>query len=189
MPVHAARERLSYGRDAELLDEFLAAPVRTVPMILVRHASAGRKVAEPAADLGRPLDAAGAADAALLGALLSCFGSCAVVSSAAERCLATVRPYAAAIGAQLQVEEAFTIRAGERPPDEAAQQRAAALTAAGQPVVICAHRENLPVLLDAVCGVLGALPPDGKPLPKAGFWVLHRAGRSLVSAEQHYPRG
>jgi hypothetical protein len=41
------------------------------------------------------------------------------------------------------------------------------------------------VLLAAACQALGAAVPDGKPLPKAGFWVLQCADSSLVSAEQH----
>ena len=35
------RERLSYQRDLTLLEEFESGPVRTVPFILLRHASAG----------------------------------------------------------------------------------------------------------------------------------------------------
>ncbi len=39
----AARQRLSYLHDAAVLDEFAAGPPDTVPLILVRHASAGSK--------------------------------------------------------------------------------------------------------------------------------------------------
>jgi 8-oxo-(d)GTP phosphatase len=187
LAVHAVRQRLSHDREIRLLDEFLAAPVRTVPLILVRHASAGQKLPDPAADRDRPLDAAGAAAARELARLLACFGRCNVFSSATERCLATVRPYAAAVGTQVRAEEAFTIVAGHRPSDEAAARRAAAIAAAGQPAVICAHREDLPVLLATVCGSLGAPPPEGAQLPKGSFWVLHRADGSLISAEQHVP--
>jgi len=58
---------------------------------------------------------------------------------------------------------------------------------AGQPAVICAHRENLPPLLTAACAALGAPAPAGLPVGKAGFWVLHTAGGRLVAAEQHDP--
>ena len=42
-----------------------------------------------------------------------------------------------------------------------------------------------PPLLAAACAALGAAPPDGPTLRKAGFWVLHSAGGALVAAEQH----
>jgi 8-oxo-(d)GTP phosphatase len=53
------------------------------------------------------------------------------------------------------------------------------------PAVICAHGENLPVLITDACAALGAAPPEGLPLPKAGFWVLHLAGGALAAAERH----
>jgi hypothetical protein len=61
------------------------------------------------------------------------------------------------------------------------------LVAAGQPVVICLHRENLPLALAAASAVLGA-PPPAEPdleLPKGGFWVLHVAAGRLVARERY----
>ena len=43
------RERLTYERDLTLLEEFESGPVRTVPLILLRHASAGVREATGAA--------------------------------------------------------------------------------------------------------------------------------------------
>jgi 8-oxo-dGTP diphosphatase len=63
----------------------------------------------------------------------------------------------------------------------------AAIVAAGRPAVICAHRENLPLLLAAACAALGAAPPEGDALEFAGFWVLHAADGALVAAERHHP--
>lgn len=195
LPVSAAGERLSYERDVALLEEFRTRPVLTVPLILLRHASAGRKGATPADDLARPLDEQGVRDAKLLAELLACYGPSRVVSSAAERCLATVRPYAAAAGAMIEVEPAITQDRGEVPgavrgpeprragPDAAS--RAAALAAAGVPTVICGHRENLPAMLEAACSTLRSATPEPAPLPKGAFWVLQSAGGVLVSAERH----
>jgi 8-oxo-dGTP pyrophosphatase MutT (NUDIX family)/phosphohistidine phosphatase SixA len=180
LPAAAARGRLTYARDAELLDDFLARPARSVPFILLRHATAGRKSAAGSDDLTRPLDPRGSADAKLLASLLCCYGSCRVISSAAERCLATVRPYAAAVGAPVQIEPAFTV-----PDGDLAASRAAELAGSGIPTLVCAHRENMPGLLDAACGALGASPPQGPPLAKGAFWVLQSAGGVLLSAEQH----
>jgi 8-oxo-(d)GTP phosphatase len=136
LPAAAARDRLTYPRDAELLDEVRSAPVSTVPFIVLRHASAGRKAAGAGAgDLARPLDGRGVAEAKLLAGLLACYGPCRVVSSAAERCLATVRPYAAAAGVAIEIEPDFTVRPeGKAARAETAKAiRAAAKAAAGKP--------------------------------------------------------
>jgi len=220
LPADDARERLSYPRDVALLEEFRSGPVRTVPLILLRHAEAGRKREQAgdgtaAADLARPLDARGSADAESLARPLASYGKCRVISSAAERCVATVRPYAAATGVSVETEPAFTIgsdptsdaellaagtvrpglasgRARQRPghgsPAGPGASRAAALAAAGEPALICAHRENLPELIGAAFGALGASPPDARPLSKSEFWVLQSADGVLASAERHDTR-
>jgi 8-oxo-dGTP pyrophosphatase MutT (NUDIX family)/phosphohistidine phosphatase SixA len=184
LPVPAARSKLSYPHDAEMLDEFTAAPADTVPFVLLRHASAGGKDAWKGDDLDRPLDADGAAESDLLARLLACYGTCRVITSAAERCVATVRPYAALTGAKLEVEPALAVGVFEDDP-EAGPTLAAAAVAAAQPTVICAHRENIPPLLAAASAALGAEPPDGPPLRKAGFWVLHSADGAVIATEQH----
>ncbi len=191
----AGEGALTYARDAETVTAALAWPPRTAPLILLRHASAGRKSRWPDADRSRPLDADGERDAVSLAALLRCFGVSRVISAPAERCLATVRPYAAATGAAVEVEEAFDVAeadpSGWRPanPAAAGEKAAARLAAAGEPVIICAHRENLPLLLAAACAELGAPPPTGAPLRKGEFLVLHRAAGRLIAAERYHPDG
>ncbi len=190
VPPGEARLRLSYQRDRVLLEEFLSGPARTAPLILLRHAQAGRRPRGRDAagrDLGRPLDSRGAAQAKLLAAILACYGPCRVISSGAERCLATVRPYAAVTGAAVEPEAAFTVRPDGGGDLAAAASRAAALAAAGGPVLICAHRENLPAIAEAACRALGARPPGGRPLGKGAFWVLHSAGGALAACERHDP--
>jgi 8-oxo-(d)GTP phosphatase len=181
----AAAERLTYERDVMILDEFTAAPAATVPWILLRHASAGSRSSWRGADLARPLDAHGAATADGLAWLLRCFGADRVISSAAERCVATVRPFAAMTGRNIEIEPLFTV--GARRGPDAAVLRAASLVTQERAAVICAHRENLPLLLAAACARLGSSPPTGPPLRKGGFYVLHVAGGRLVRAEQHEP--
>jgi 8-oxo-(d)GTP phosphatase len=209
LPVAAARERLTYERDIALLDELIARPVQTVPTIVLRHAEAGHKRTsggddQAREDLARPLDARGVAEAEVLAAVLASFGRCRVMSSAAERCLATVRPYAQAVGAQVQAEPAFTIVPGAMSPPEvlaivgrdgvrtrdglagvAGVSLARELAGSGVPTLICAHRENLPAIIVAAFTALGASPPADEPLGKSEFWVLHSAEASLVGAERH----
>ena len=197
-----AAARLSYDHDAALLAQFIAAPRPTVPIIFVRHASAGSKSDWHKDDSLRPLDSRGTRQARALSAVLRCFGVARVLSSPAERCLATVRPYAAGTGGEVAAIPEFglppappkkgtsTRAGGDQARAQAQAQAAAAIAAAAAgsgPVVICAHRENLPALVGAVCDHLGAAPPGGPPLRKGGFLVLHRAGGRLAGAERHHP--
>jgi 8-oxo-dGTP pyrophosphatase MutT (NUDIX family)/phosphohistidine phosphatase SixA len=185
LPTRAAAARLTYERDVMILAEFSTGPATTVPYILLRHASAGSRSGWPGADLARPLDPHGAATADGLALLLRCFDAGRVISSAAERCVATVRPFAAMTGHTIDIEPLFTV--GSRSGPDAAALQAAALVTQQRPAVICAHRENLPLLAAAACARLGASPPVGPALRMGGFSVLHVAGGRLAGAERHDP--
>ena len=185
LSVPEAADRLTYERDVVVLGEFAAGPTDTVPLVLLRHASAGSRASWSGADLARPLDAHGAADADALAWMLRCFGADRLISSAAERCVATVRPFAALTGAKIEIEPLFTVGAMAGP--DAVALRAAGLAADERAAVVCVHRENLPMLLAAACARLGSSPPAGGPLPKGGFWILHVAGATLAATERHTP--
>ncbi len=188
LELPAARDRLSYPHDARILDEFAAGPPDTIPLILLRHAAAGSKEdwhqAGLSDDLKRPLDEEGVQQAVALAPLLGCYPGDRVLSSVAERCVATVRPYAAQAGLQVQADEAFTV--GLAAP-ERTRRRVDEVVGTERPAVICAHRENLPVLLEEACAVLGTKPPDSDQLPRAGFWVLQIGWSALASVERHHP--
>ena len=191
--VRGASGTLSYPHDVKLLTDFSAGPRQTAPMILVRHGSAGHKSQWQEDDDLRPLDSRGKQQADILARLLGCFGAARVLSSPAERCMASVRSFASRVGLHVEAEPAFALPApnGKKAARQAAEKLAQAARAASaaaadaRPVVICAHRENLPHLLNAACDQLGAKPPSGQPLRKAEFWVLHRAAGQLAGAERH----
>jgi 8-oxo-dGTP pyrophosphatase MutT (NUDIX family) len=195
LPLAQARQRLTYPRDEAVIAGLR--PRATVPLILLRHASAGQKAAWPADDLIRPLDAKGARDARVLAGLLPCFApSARVLSSPALRCTESVRPYAEAFGATVDAEAALAL--SRRSGDSSSRtNRGDALThlvrdlvAVGGPAVLCLHRENLPKALAAACAALGApepLKPPDPPLPKGGFWVVHMAGGGLAGLERYVP--
>jgi 8-oxo-dGTP pyrophosphatase MutT (NUDIX family) len=185
-----AVSRLSYERDGETLTKFRTGPWQTAPLILVRHGSAGRKSDWRKDDASRPLDSRGKKDAKQLAALLRCFGTGRVLSAPATRCVATVRPYAAATGAPVEVEPAFGLadKARDVPAAQEQAAKAAAHAAADpRPAIICAHRENLPAIIGAACAELGAPLPEGDPLRKGEFLVLHRAEGGLAAIERHHP--
>ncbi len=185
--VAAAKGRLSYPHDVGVLDEFAAGPPDTKPLILVRHASAGSKDRWRADghddDLKRPLDAVGRQQKEELASLLRCYGTARVLSSAAERCAETVQPFADLARQRVQTDPAFTV--GLAGPGDA-RRRVDEVLGAGLPAVISGHRENLSVMLEEACAVLGAKAPESEPLPLGGFWVLHVGWNALVSLEEHH---
>jgi 8-oxo-dGTP pyrophosphatase MutT (NUDIX family)/phosphohistidine phosphatase SixA len=185
LPLPEAEERLSYEHDAELLREFAPGPNRTTPYIVLRHTSAGDKHDWPDDDLLRPLDARGRAEAGDLAETLAGFGAARVFSSATARCMETVLPYAARMGADVRTDWAFSMGTTMAASKEACG-RFAQLLADGVPTLVCTHGELVSDMIDRACEVLGADPPEDARLPKGGFWVLHTAGGTLVSAERHH---
>jgi 8-oxo-(d)GTP phosphatase len=196
LPLPAARERLSYPRDVAVLDSFTAGPADSAPVILLRHASAVGKQewweAGHPDDRGRPLSGPGREQSLALAGLLGAFAPAQVISSATRRCLDTVAPYAGRAGVPVEAEPAFTVTSTAAAHGEAgwaatqdAQRRITAAARSRRPVIICAHRQNLPWLLAQACAAAGVPVPDGPPLHRGGFWVLQMAGGRLASAEQH----
>ncbi len=195
-PLAGAASLLSYPHDATVLAALRPRP--TVPLILLRHASAGQRARHHGDDALRPLDARGAADARLLAGLLACFApSARVLSSPALRCIETVRPFAATFGGSVGAEAALAV---PRRSADAHHGRTGAgdtlaalirdLVTAGRPAVACLHRENLPQALAAACAALGApsaVPGDPVP-PKGAFWVVHAASGELAALERYEPR-
>jgi 8-oxo-(d)GTP phosphatase len=186
LPLPQAREQLADTHDDPVISALR--PCQTVPLILVRHASAGRKAGWPGDDQSRPLDARGAADAQALAGLLACFAPTArVISSPALRCSDTVRPFAAGFGGTVEAEACLAPY--RRSPGyssrtdlaDALRRLLSAIVAARQPAVLCLHRENLPDVLAAACSALGATAavPTDPALPKGGFWVAHMTAGGL----------
>jgi 8-oxo-(d)GTP phosphatase len=200
LPLGQAREQLAGTHDDPVISAFR--PLETVPLILVRHASAGHKADWPGDDRLRPLDAAGMADARVLASLMACFAPVArVLSSPALRCIDTVRPYADGFGGRVETESRlapyglsadFSSRTGLA---DSLRQLLSGLVAERRPAVLCLHRENLPDVLAAACAALGApaAVPADPALPKAGFWVAHasagagRAASELAALERYEP--
>jgi 8-oxo-(d)GTP phosphatase len=187
LPVAEARGRLTYEHDTDVIDDFAREPPDTVPFIVVRHASAGRKADWPGDDTLRPLDETGIADTRALAGVLACFARAArVFSSAAVRCMDTVRPYAELIGTDVKAEDALTLGSSSVSGTEGgAPGLVRDIVAAGRPAVICAHRENLPEIFGAALEMLGAEPLQDPALRKASFRVLHAAAGRLAGTERY----
>jgi 8-oxo-dGTP diphosphatase len=187
-----AREQLAGTHDDPVITALQ--PRVTVPLILVRHASAGLKEEWPGDDESRPLDAQGTIDALMLARLLACFApSARLISSPALRCTETMRPFAAGFGGTVEAEAALAapgrsgVFSSRTELADSVRRLIHDLMAARRPAVLCLHRENLPITLGAACSVLGApsAMPEDPSLPKGGFWVVHAATGELAGLERY----
>ena len=161
-----------------VLDEFAAGPPDTVPVILLRHASAVHKmdwqVAGHDDDLKRPLDPAGGPQAAGPGpaaVLLRAGLGGQLGGRAVPGHRPAVREPWRRAGAGRPGAHRGAVRRGGHP-----RRRVDGIVGSQRPAVVCGHRENLPLILEEACAVLGAKLPEDRALPLAGFWVLHAAG-------------
>jgi 8-oxo-dGTP diphosphatase len=211
LPAARAVDKVSYVHDHGVLADFAAKPVETVPLILLRHAKAIGKSDWKRADAARPLDDSGRYAAKALADLLACFSPRPrLLSSPAVRCVDTLRPLSEFTGEQVRVERSLYIH-DESPRTDAADsgRDLAALVreaiASREPTVICAHRENLPVLQEAAlaalvghsgdepCGgdahdTIAELPREwDETLSTSGFWVLNVAPLPSVPAPAPAP--
>jgi 8-oxo-(d)GTP phosphatase len=186
LPIAEALKRVTYRQDVAVLIDFADGQPGTTPLILLRHAKAIDRSLWTGADTGRPLAPDGADDATRLVGPLACFAPrAAVVSSPAARCLDTVRPYTAWAGGTAQASAALAVppRAGLSP-----SPLVFSLLAARRPAIVCAHRENLPALLDSAVGFLGgkAIPDKlAQPLDTGAFLVLHMAAGALTAIDRY----
>jgi 8-oxo-dGTP pyrophosphatase MutT (NUDIX family)/phosphohistidine phosphatase SixA len=197
LPADRAVDKVSYAHDHGVLADFAARPPGTVPLILLRHAKAHDKHGWKRDDAVRPLTDAGRGDAKTLADLLACFApQPRLISSTAARCLDTLRPFSHLTGEPVREEPSLYIhsksaRTGAADSADPLVTLVREVIAAGEPAVLCAHRENIPHLRRAALAALASLERDGaaddpaglaelprewdEPLPTAGFWVLNIA--------------
>jgi 8-oxo-dGTP diphosphatase len=184
-PELAAR-RLSADRDGAVLAQFAGDPRATVPLVVVRHASAGDRDAWAGDDADRPLDPAGEVQARRLAALLAAYGVAVAVTSTTLRCRQTLAPFVETSGLRPLESRGVTDASNGGDPS-AGVEELLALVAAGRPAVVSTQREVIPDLVAGVCQRLGAtVQPDevGEP-DKGGFVVLHVSdGADLVAWER-----
>jgi 8-oxo-(d)GTP phosphatase len=173
--LDTARSRLTYPRDAELLDALQRAPRSSEPVIVLRHGWAQPRDQWSGEDKLRPLSAAGKRQARALVGLLAAYGISRLVSSDAVRCAQTVRPFAESAGLREELDATLAEEAAV--PGEV-RSRIEGLLAAPTPAAVCTHRRVLPVVFEA-------LGTPGPALPPGGFVVAHRTAGSVLAVEEH----
>ena len=190
-----AAKRLSYSHDHEQLDQLVAlhkkGQLKTVPLIILRHAKARSRATWKDGEASRPLLSEGNAQAEALPKLLKAFGAKKVYSSPWTRCLSTVAPYAQRANVKVKTRPEFTENANAKKP-KATQKALLEIIALGKPAIVCTHRPVLPTMIEALeasaskslkikLHLAAALKPGS-------FTVVHlSADQKIVEVETHSP--
>ena len=158
-----------------------------MPILLIRHGSAGDPYRWSGDDADRPLDTAGTDQATRLAdkvdALLAGRPLSEVRSSRAIRCLQTVGPTAAR-HALLPESDPSLFEGSSSTMTDLVRTRAGAADAARRVVVLCSHADVIPdVIRDVVSD--GASLSGGRGCAYASIWELTVADGAIIHARSH----
>ena len=176
LDVDRALDRLSYRHDGSVLTAFAELPPLTVPVVLVRHTSAGDRHAWTGPDAERPLDSDGVVRARELARMLRCFHPARLVSATPLRCRQTLVPLGESTGLPVGIDEAF-----DESADPAAAARSLRRLGRGPGcAVVCSQRVVIPGALAELTG----RRPEAYATPKGAGWMLSFAGEHLAVLDQ-----
>jgi 8-oxo-dGTP pyrophosphatase MutT (NUDIX family)/phosphohistidine phosphatase SixA len=179
LTVSEARTRLTRQTDRDLLEAFAAAPVDTVPVILLRHADAVLRKRWDGPEPDRPLSEAGQAEAQALVRTLAAYGNPALVTSPRARCVQTLEPAARDAAIELVREPALADEAGP----ETSRAWLRQVLKSGRPTIACTHRPVVPALLSE--SPLGQTVWAGRrALAPAEGWVLHVREGNVIAVDR-----
>lgn len=174
-----ARAKLSYPRDVDILDALDRVLPVTATLVVVRHAEAVKRKDWDGKDTVRPLNGTGTAVAERLTGVLAALGVNRVISSDAERCVATVTPYAASINRHIHLWPEISERGYDANPD-GLRGLADRAWAPGKVTVVCSHRPVLPALAREFGLKVGKFSTGS-------FVVAHRLGDGRIVHERFGP--
>ncbi|MUL57794.1 NUDIX hydrolase [Mycobacterium sp. CBMA293] len=184
LPAADAMSRLQYPHDRKVLRRFIRRPSDTRTVLIVRHATAGRKARYKGDDQLRPLDKRGRAQAESLVGQLLAFGASDVYAASRTRCHQTVEPLAQELGVSVRDEPTLTEEAYATDPD-AARKRVVKIAAKGDPdsvPVICTQGKVIPDLISWWSERSG-VKPDKSRNRKGSMWVITLHGDSVIAAD------
>jgi 8-oxo-dGTP pyrophosphatase MutT (NUDIX family) len=145
LPVDKARGKLSYPRDVDILDALDRRVPVVATVVVVRHAEAVKRKDWDGKDTLRPLTSNGTAVAERLTDVLAALGANRIISSDAERCTATVTPYAASLERHVHLWPEISERRYDADPD-GLRGLGERVWKPGKVTVVCSHRPVLPAL-------------------------------------------
>lgn len=193
--IDQSKRLLSYDRDVQMVRTAVALP-RTTPLIILRHAAATKRSDFTGKDdSDRPLTGKGRSQARQLTPILSAYGVDRLHSSDANRCMQTVKRYAAAAQVTIEQEPLLSEPGYERNP-KSAVRRVVALADQDRRVCVCSHRPVLPAVLAPFASSAkktadkASVRAFSGPLPPAGMVIVHRkitkSDWTVVAAERHH---
>lgn len=130
LPIAEATRQLTYPHDRKVLRRFAKKAVDTQTVLIVRHATAGRKARYRGDDRERPLDKKGRLQAQALVPQLLAFGANDIYAADRLRCAQTVEPLAEKLGLTITSEPTLTEEAYAANP-KAAHKRVLQIAALG----------------------------------------------------------
>jgi 8-oxo-(d)GTP phosphatase len=144
-----------------------------MPLLVVRHANAGRRSAYKGDDRLRPLSSRGKARAVALVPLLSPYHPERILSSPYVRCRQTVEPIAEALG--LSVEPVDDLAEGHGAEAIRLLERMA-----GESAVLCTHGDVALELLECLTAESGGDGRATRRLQKGEVWVIESIDGTLT---------
>ena len=147
-----------------------------MPLLVVRHARAGRRSAYEGDDLDRPLSTRGRAQAEGLVPLLVGYQPRRILSSPAIRCFETVRPLAESLA--LPIESV-----GELAEGHGSEALHLLHRMAGETAVLCTHGDIAAELLEDLTPGMSSKARYKLRLLKGEVWVVGTSGDSLEIVE------
>ena len=181
LPVADAIGRLSYPEDQKTMRRFAKRPANTHTVLVVRHATAGRKSRFSGNDTERQLDKKGRAQAEALVPQLLAFGATDIYAADRVRCHQTVQPLAQELGVTIHNETSLTEESYAKNHKRGRQRVLQIAEQDGTPV-ICTQGKVIPDLIAWWCARNG-LRPDKSRNHKGSTWVLSLSGGKLVAAD------
>ncbi|MEU4603621.1 NUDIX hydrolase [Kribbella sp. NPDC023972] len=166
LPLDKARTKLSYPRDVDILDCLGRVVPVSSTLVLLRHTEAVKRKDWESKDTARPLSTNGKNQAERLTAVLGALGVNKLITSDAERCIATLTPYAASIDRQIHLWPEISERGYHEDPSALAGLAEKAWKP-GKVTVVCSHRPVLPALARELGLRVGKFSPGA-------FLVAHR---------------
>lgn len=181
LPADDAMHTLSYAHDQKVLCRFAKQPADTKTLLIVRHATAGRKSRYKGDDQKRPLDSHGRAQAESLVGLLLAYGASDLHAADRVRCHQTIEPLAEELSVTIEDEPTLTEEA-YADDRKRARQRALEIADMTGTRVVCSQGRVIPDLVKWWCDRDG-VRPDKSRNRKGSVWVMSLHNGKLVAAD------
>ncbi len=150
LSVDAARKRLTYSDDAQIMLEAVKLPP-TLPFLVVRHAKAMVRKNWTGDDADRRLDERGRRQAKRVADLLEAYGVGLLASSSSTRCMTTFVPYAKRMGLPIEAFLTLSEEGADDDPEKVDPTMNALRIKAletGRRLAVCGHRPVLPRMVE-----------------------------------------